>query len=238
MALVRDLSGNNRFVDEHIAEPGGSGGGGGGSSLGAVATVASPTYVEGDEVATSVDLNGNTRVRWPTDDLQYIIDMSNAIVAMSEEDAPLRTPIAKQVITMSPDTSALAGGDVAVDITLITDFFDREDGHGRLEYLEIWDQADQGVAIDIVFLSANTALGTENSPPNITDANGLNIRAVVQVGVGDFVDFGDFRKAEISCQKYLHASPGTRNLYVGAIARGTVTYTSDSLKICPWTVEG
>lgn len=136
-------------------------------------------------------------------------------------------------VTLSLDTSPYNDGDVLADTQAVTGFFPAAGGSRVLQNIIVLDEDDQGVGFDLIFLDSNVSLGTENSAPSITDANGRSIIGKVSISAGDFIDLGGCRIADITpIGKTLKAAAGSTTLYVGAITRsGTPTYTASGLRV-------
>lgn len=135
-------------------------------------------------------------------------------------------------VTLALDTSQYADGDVLSDTAEIQDAFNAVGGMMEVTGLTVIDQDDQGAALDVIFLRSNKSLGTKNSAPNISDADGLEIIGRVSVGAGDYYDFGAFRRAEVSVPcLLLKAASDSRSLFVSAISRGTGTYTASGVRL-------
>lgn len=134
--------------------------------------------------------------------------------------------------TLSLDTSAYAAGEVLADTQEIDNVFRVNDGTGTLFSIVLNDKDDQGAPLDLVFLSANNSLGTENSAPSISDANADAILGIISVANGDWVDLGGCRVATIPasrCGIALKAASGGKKLYIAAITRGTPTHTASGI---------
>lgn len=135
-------------------------------------------------------------------------------------------------VTLTLDTNAYQSGDVMADTQVVTGAMRVTDGTGTLESIVVFDEDDAGAAFDLVFFSANRSLGTENSAPNISDTNARDILGIVSIASADFVDLGGVRianKAKIGMP--VMAASGTANIYVGAISRGTPTYTAAGVRL-------
>lgn len=143
----------------------------------------------------------------------------------------VRTDTQYVSVTLTPDTSALAAGDVMADTQVVTNAIRVVDGIGLLQSLVLIDKADQTAAgIDLVFFDANVSLGTENEAPSITDSNAENILGIVSLASTDFIDLGGCKVAtKVALALVVKAALGTRDIYVAAIARGTPTQTANSL---------
>lgn len=136
-------------------------------------------------------------------------------------------------LTLSLDTSAYADGDVLAATQEVASVTRENGGPALLESINLLDEDDNGTALDLVFFDANVALGTENSAPNISDANARNILGIVSIATGDYVDLGGARVAlKRDLGLILKAASGSRSIYVAAITRGgTPTYTASGIKI-------
>jgi len=135
-------------------------------------------------------------------------------------------------VTLSLDTSIYASGDVMADTQVVTGAMRITDGTGTLATVVVFDEDDQGIAFDLVFFSANRSLGTENSAPNISDANARDILGIVSIAGGDFVDLGGVKIAnKVNIGMPVRAASGTADIYVGAITRGTPTYTASGVRL-------
>lgn len=137
-------------------------------------------------------------------------------------------------VTMSTDTSAYASGDLIADTQQLDAFFNKTDGRGVINSVTIIDEAAQSVKFYVIFHSTSTSMGTENSAPNISDANAsAGIQGVVTVDTTDYITISGTSTA---CVKNIglpvKAVSGTDDLYVSILnATGTPTYTATSLKL-------
>lgn len=135
-------------------------------------------------------------------------------------------------VTLSLDTSIYQSGDVMADTQVVTGAMRTADGTGTLASIVVFDEDDQGVAFDLVFFSANRSLGTENGAPNISDANARDILGVVSIAAADFIDIGGVRIAnKVNIGMPMRPATGTADVYVGAITRGTPTYTAAGVRL-------
>lgn len=135
-------------------------------------------------------------------------------------------------VTLTVDTSIYADGDVLADTQTIANAMRITGGHGVLQSLQLIDPDDQGQPMDLYFFSANRALGTENGAPSISDANAIDIFGPVAIASGDYRDLGGVKVASVrGIGLMLEAATGSRDLYVGAISRGTGTYAGGSLTL-------
>lgn len=150
-------------------------------------------------------------------------------------DDPLPVTTSSRIVdvTLSLDTSAAyAAGDVLADTQVVSNALRIINGNGLLNSVVVIDEDDQNQPLDLVFLSANVSLGTENLAPSIADSDARNILGIVRVNASDFVDLGGVGVATITGLTLgLQAASGTPNLYVAAITRGTPTHTAAGLRL-------
>lgn len=135
-------------------------------------------------------------------------------------------------VTLSLDTNAYAAGDVLAATQSVTSAFAVDGGIALLQTLHVLDEDDQAAGFDLIFFDANVALGTENSAPDITDANARNIIGMVSVSAGDYIDIGGSRIAtKTGLGLQMKAASDTTTLYVAAITRGTPTHSASGLRL-------
>lgn len=128
-------------------------------------------------------------------------------------------------VIMTPDTSALAAGDVAVDSQIVSACVKADDALGVLQSFTLACLADQGVACTVYLLSSSAAIGAENSAPSIADGNAANILGFFDIAASDYKDLGAFKIASIK-NIGLTVKPvaGTDDIYI-AIVNGASTPT-------------
>jgi hypothetical protein len=135
-------------------------------------------------------------------------------------------------LTLSLDTSIYADGDVLADRQELANAVRFAGGVAYLHSLFVLDEDDQGVDFDLIFLNADVTLGTENAAASITDANARTEIGRVSVVAADYYDQGG---SKVACIKniglMLKAAPGVTSIYVGAISRGTGTYTVSGIRL-------
>lgn len=130
------------------------------------------------------------------------------------------------------DTAIYATGDVLADTQPITGAMRVADKTGVLQSLVITDEDDQGIAFDLVFLSGNVSIGTENAAVSITDINSEQILGILSIAATDFIDLGGCRIAtKQNIGIIVKPNAGTSDVYVAAISRGAGTYTATGIKI-------
>lgn len=136
-------------------------------------------------------------------------------------------------VTLSLNTSgAYASGDVLADTQAVTNAVRINGGQARLDSIMVIDEDDQGQAFDLVFLSANNSLGTENSAVSISDASARDILGFVSVAAEDFIDLGGVKVASLkNVGLMVEAVSGSRIIYVAAISRGTGTYSASGVRL-------
>jgi hypothetical protein len=137
-------------------------------------------------------------------------------------------------VTLSTDTAAYASGDLIADTQQIDAFFRKTDGTGIINSINIIDEDAQGVALYIIFMSTSTSLGTENSAPNISDANlTAGFQGIVSVATTDYVTISGAKVATIrNIGLPVKAVSGTDDIYIAVLnATGTPTFTAAGLEM-------
>ena len=137
-------------------------------------------------------------------------------------------------VTLSLDTAVYADGDVLADTQEVARAVRAGPRSGLLQSVVVVDKDDQGAAMDLYVLDSNVSLGTENSGVSISDANAAKILGKVAIAAGDYYDMGGVRVAAGSNQRNLAipvaVTSGT-SLYLGAVSRGTGTYTASGVVV-------
>lgn len=135
-------------------------------------------------------------------------------------------------VTFSLDTSgAYASGDVLADAQIIAACMRANNATGVLSGFTLHDEDDQGIELDVVFLSANVSIGTENAAVSITDANARNILGIVNVAATDWKDLGGVRVAtKLNVNVPILPATDTDDVYVALITRGTPTHTASGIR--------
>lgn len=149
------------------------------------------------------------------------------------------TPVAGQAvmkvvdITFSLDTSAYATGDLVADTQALADVAANLGGCVELVSVTLVDEDDQKGTLQIVFLDTNTSMGTENSAPNISDANASGkILGTVTVLAANYVDVGGASVVSLTnCGLIMKAAAADDDIYVALVGLTTTpTYTASGLK--------
>jgi hypothetical protein len=135
-------------------------------------------------------------------------------------------------VTFTLDTSAYGSGDLIADTQVITNACPAAGVPAVLHSVHLIDEDDQKVAVDLVFFDANVSMGTENSAPSITDANGRSCLGVVSIAAGDYKDLGGVAIAtKDSIGKVVKPATGTADIYVAIVSNAsTPTYTASGLR--------
>ncbi len=142
------------------------------------------------------------------------------------------TPGDQIVTTPTLDTSIYASGDTLFDRTAITNAVRIVGGRAILQSLTLIDKDDQGIALDLFLMETNTAFGTINAAPSITDTNAEALHYIGNVASADWIDVGGAKVASLKGIGLMaEAGAATRDLYICAITRGTPTHTAAGLVI-------
>lgn len=131
--------------------------------------------------------------------------------------------------TPTLDTGAYADGDLMADATEIPNAV--ESGKAAvLVSLVVEDKDHNAGGFHVVFLRSSFDMGTLNSTPDPTDAEGEEILGIVSVAAADYVDLGAFELATVEgLALAMEPTTGT-SLYFAVVSDGnTGTYTASGL---------
>jgi hypothetical protein len=134
-------------------------------------------------------------------------------------------------VTLSLDTNVYADGDVLADTQLVAGCTPTNDKECHLKSAIIIDKDDQGYPLALLFFDSNVSLGTENSAPNISDANAVYYLGKVEIGTLDFDDLGGVRVAYVPCDMPVKPADGTDDVYMGVLSRGAGTYSASGIVV-------
>jgi hypothetical protein len=150
------------------------------------------------------------------------------------------TPVASvgtsalRIITMSTDTGAYASGDLIADTQQYNGFFRVTDGTGLINTITVTEKDAQGAALYIIIHRTSTSMGTENSAPNISDANLVaGIQHIIAVATTDYVTVSGTKIATLrNLGLPVMAVSGTDDLYISILnSTGTPTYASGEIQL-------
>lgn len=135
-------------------------------------------------------------------------------------------------VALTTDTAIYTNGDVLFLATNIAGAMRANNKRGILQSIVVIDEDDQGVAMDLVFMSATQTLGTINVAPSISDAGARDILGIISILSSDYVDLGGVRVASKNgLGMVVRPVTGATNLYVAGITRGTPTHTVSGLRL-------
>jgi hypothetical protein len=137
-------------------------------------------------------------------------------------------------VTPSTDTAAYASGDLIADTQQMDAFFRVADGTGVIQSITITDEEAQNVKFYIIFMKTSTSLGSENSAPNISDANlSAGYLGHVTVETTDWITVSGCSVAtKLNIGMPVEAVSGTDDLYFAILnATGAPDWDADSLKL-------
>ena len=133
-------------------------------------------------------------------------------------------------VTFTMGTTAYGAGDVLADTQIITACMRADAGAGYLQSLTLNDKDDQGLPLDVYIIQTNTSLGTENSAPDISDANADNILGWFSVAAADYKDVGGAKLASLrNIGLPVIAAGGADDLYVALVTQGTPTHSGSGI---------
>jgi hypothetical protein len=137
-------------------------------------------------------------------------------------------------VTLSLDTAIYADGDVLAATQEVAGALWDGGGRAIVYSITLLDKDDQGGALDLVFLKANSAIGTENAAVSVTDAAADNICGVVEIAAADYVDLINSQivgKRAADCGFLVSGPSGSTSIYIAAISRDTKTYTAAGITL-------
>jgi hypothetical protein len=101
---------------------------------------------------------------------------------------------------------------------------------GRITYLRVLDEDDQGISMDVFFFKNNVSLGTVDSAISISDADAREIVGIINVTT--YTDLINSRQAEPDFKDIPFVLDSTeKSLFVSACTRGTPTYTATGVRL-------
>ncbi|RKY68954.1 MAG: hypothetical protein DRQ02_02655 [Candidatus Latescibacterota bacterium] len=136
-------------------------------------------------------------------------------------------------VALSLDTNAYAQDDVLAATQEVVDAL-RGAGTGVLQSVTLIDYDDNARAIDLIFLSENVGIGTENAAVSISDGDAANILGVVQVAAADYIDMVNSQSATkkgSDCGFVLKSA--SSSIWVAAVYRDATgdTYTASGIDL-------
>lgn len=135
-------------------------------------------------------------------------------------------------LSLTVDTNAYVSGDVLADTQTITDAMRIAGGHGVLQSVILLDPEAQAQPLDLYFFNVNRALGTENGAPSISDTNLADCIGIVAIEAANYHGPSSAKIAVVTgIGLMLEAASGSRDLYVGAVTRGTPTHAGGALPL-------
>lgn len=161
------------------------------------------------------------------------VETGDAVTIAADPGGRVKTVDDTDVLTLtfSLDTGgAYADGDVLADYQAIADASLISGGRIEIVSVVLLDKDDQAQALDIVFANTTGTLGTENAAVTISDADADEIVGIIEVAAADYVDLANSQlvtKTNVGIMAELAAT----SLYVGAISRGTGTYTASGITL-------
>jgi hypothetical protein len=131
---------------------------------------------------------------------------------------------------LTVDTGIYADGDSLCTLLTVTGVVRRAGYLSRLVGVTLIDKDDEGAALDLYFFDRSVTLPANNSAWNVSDADMLFCQGRTQIVTGDYTDCGGNRVAvpDMSGREIVVKPNSGTSLYMGAICRGTPTYTTAS----------
>lgn len=169
--------------------------------------------------------------------LQKLIDGG---ITATVDEVNAYGPLREVDVTLTLDTNAYADNDVLADSQIVAACVRANDAMGWLVGLRLLDEDDQAAFdFDLVLLSANASIGTENDPVSISDANARNVIGIVSVlqTENPSVDLVNNKVTWIGPNHKDMPVPikpvsGADDIYVALILRsGTPTFTASGIRL-------
>jgi hypothetical protein len=133
-------------------------------------------------------------------------------------------------VVMSMNAAANHANDVLADTQEIASAVRVNGGSGVLHSIVVQDDDDLGGAMDVVILSANTSIGTENSAVSMADND--DVLGTVEIASGDFVDMINSQHAtKTNLGIVVEAAGGSTSLYAAVVMRDAGTVTASGLSV-------
>ena len=128
-------------------------------------------------------------------------------------------------VTLTTDAEAIANGEIIAQSIEIPNAVSVMGGSAIIQSAILLDEDDEAPAVDLVFSSANTALGSdEGEAVSISDANARNIQGFVNVS--SYTDLiGSQVAVKTNIGLVVQAASDSKSIYVHAINRSGGNYT-------------
>jgi hypothetical protein len=136
-------------------------------------------------------------------------------------------------VDLTVPTSGIAAGDLLADTQVVANAAGAIDKPVVVESITLIDPDDTGNAIDLVLLTDNVSLGTENAAPTVSDANALAYcGANVQFTAAGWTDLGGVRVQSVgNLNRVVAPKTGTRDIYIAAVnVSGTAQFAGGTIR--------
>jgi hypothetical protein len=135
-------------------------------------------------------------------------------------------------MTMTVPSDAQDAGDVIAATQIVAACTPANDVPGVLHSATLIDTDDVGVNIKAVFFSANTALGTEDSAPDIDDTEALTVLGIVDFAAADYVDLGGSKyNTKTNIGLAVVPATGTDDIYMALYSPTGGTWSSQAITV-------
>tara|TARA_R110002020_G_C15857915_1_gene736817 strand:+ start:57 stop:596 length:540 start_codon:yes stop_codon:yes gene_type:complete len=135
-------------------------------------------------------------------------------------------------VTLATQAANVEINDVTSDYVEIPNAVAVKGGVGVIQSIQLLDEANQGAAIDLVFQTDNTTIGSTDAAVSIADADARDILGFVSM-TNYFSGIAWKLASKQNIGLVVKAASDTRSIYVAAVNRGgTVTYgATDAIKL-------
>lgn len=125
-------------------------------------------------------------------------------------------------ITPSVNTDAHATGDVVAALEEILDWAIEPGGSSRIKSVVVNDATDSGVALDLVFFTADGVIGAESAAYTTTDAVAATHAGTVNVLAASYDDAVDNKSATQAEDLIIGCAATSTSIWMGVVARGSI----------------
>lgn len=114
-------------------------------------------------------------------------------------------------------------GDVIAALEEIADWAKEPGGASLLRSVVLTDASDTGVAIDLVFFTATGSIGAESAAYTTADAVAATLAGTVNIAAASFDDGINNKTATQTEGLVIGCAPGSTSIWMGVVARGSIT---------------
>ena len=153
-------------------------------------------------------------------------------VASDQATFPVYGTVKYVTVDMTAETTAVDAGDVVAATQVVAACTPGNDVPAVLHSICLIDPDDQGAELTLVFMSANTTLGTEDAAPDIDDTEAQTVLGTYTIATTDYKDLGANKVATIrNVGLPVLPASGTDDIYMAIYATATPTYAGGHIYV-------